>query len=96
MTISNDILTHRQQMFEKRLNDLKRISAPQMIIDNAAKSAAQPGFKTLDETFDVEFATREVKTGRGGVQYLVYHTADGRSASYFPNAKYGSFIKWDE
>ena len=92
--IFNKILELEIKATEKRLNRLIEIGAPDIIIENTKKNIEQ--FKLgiikindkqhlLSKTFE----KLEVKTGRGGVEYIQFNG----NINYFPNGKYGKFIK---
>lgn len=84
MTILEDI----QLRLNARAQELIKIQAPQIIIDNQLKLVQNPKIGGDTSLFDVEVISKELRTGRGGKKYIVYNGNIG----FFPNAKYGMYI----
>lgn len=94
MTIREYIIKGTLTTAEERLNKLTEIRAPQVMIDGQSKlvnSLKAGKIKIGGDTkvLDEEFKTREIKTGNGGKPYIVIN--DG--IHFFPQAKYGMYIK---
>ena len=95
MTIREYIVNMTLKAAEERLEALKRIGAPAVIIDGQTKTVDDLKNGKLKisgdlEALDLEYKDREIKTGRGGKKYLVING----KVNYFPNAKYGMYIKF--
>ena len=92
-TIREWIIKGTLKAAEDRLEKLKEISAPQVVIDGQSRyvdslkkgSLKISGDKSL---LDVEYIHSEQKKGRGG---RIYYTIND-SINFFPNAKYGMYI----
>ena len=88
-TISQNIVDH----WRTRLEKLKSLNAPECMTEHLEHSIAKgPTFRGVKEYGHLEFTKKEVKKGRGGKQYVVFHTEVGL-IYYFPNARYGPFMK---
>lgn len=84
MTILEDI----QLRLNARAQELIKIQAPQIIIDNQLKLVQNPKISGDTSLLGVEIISKELRTGRGGKKYIVYNGNIG----FFPNAKYGMYI----
>ncbi len=84
MTILEDI----QQGLNARAQELIKIQAPQIIIDNQLKLVQNPKIGGDTSLLGVEITSKELRTGRGGKKYIVYNG----SISFYPNARYGMYI----
>lgn len=92
-TIREYIITAEANNLEKRIERLKEIGAPQLMVAKAEGQLAElrqgnikigGEVELLNETFE----HYEVKKGTGGRVYIEFDTV----ARYFPEAKYGKFI----
>ena len=93
MTVKEYILEKEIISVGNRLERLKELGAPKIMIttlEGEVEALKQGELKIggdltlLDETFE----NREIKTGRGGSQYVQING----SINYFPTAKYGRYI----
>lgn len=84
MTILEDI----KLRLNARAQELIKIQAPQIIIDNQLKLVQNPKIGGDISLLGVEVISKELRTGRGGKKYIVYNGNIG----FFPNAKYGMYI----
>lgn len=84
MTILEDI----QRALNNRAQELIKIQAPQIIIDNQLKLVQNPKIGGDTSLLGVEVISKELKTGRGGKKYIVYNENIG----FYPNARYGMYI----
>jgi hypothetical protein len=81
---------------EKRLNDLIRIEAPDVLLENQKRIIAniksgQFKMKGLTEYGNLIILTGHNRKGRGGVPYILFETNDGE-VFYFPQGKFGPFL----
>ena len=84
MTILEDI----KLRLNARAQELIKIQAPQIIIDNQLKLVQNPKIGGDISLLGVEVISKELRTGRGGKKYIVYNGNIG----FFPNSKYGMYI----
>ena len=96
MTIKEHIVEKEIEFKKERIEKLEKIGSPAIILKLEKEQLVdlQKGnikiagdVKALDEIM----ADVVVKKGRGGVPYACYN---GGKVNYFPNAKYGRFIKY--
>ena len=79
-----------------RADELEKINAPS-ILSKGQRDRSQSvlygsdKMNGLAEFGDLEVLSAEVKTGRGGKQFVRFETA-AEVIVYFPNAKYGAFL----
>lgn len=97
-TVYYDAAQHNMKAKLERLNALRAMgNVPNMVLHGAEAALNNCLVKcSKGETFEVEFTSQEVKTGRGGKQYSVYTTVDNRKAYYFPHGRFGPFLSWSE
>ena len=93
MKIKSYIIEKEVSNSMERLQKLKEIGAPNVIIESLSKEIEKLKSGNLNiggdkELIEEEFNNKEVKKGQGGKVYIQF---DGR-INYFPNAKYGRFI----
>ena len=93
-TILDKILEIEINAWQNRLNKLTAINAPEIMlvklrenIENAKKGIIKITDK--EDLLSIHFKEYEVKKGRGGVPYIQFNG----SINYFPEGKYGKFIK---
>lgn len=97
-TKNSTIRKDRKRQFELRLEKLKEINAPAIMIKQQEKmideidSWTNKQCKGIEEFGDEIFASVESKKGNGGVSFVQYKLKDGRIINFFPNAKYGPFF----
>ena len=48
------------------------------------------------EALDLTFKSIERKVGRGGKSWLRIETEEGKTLNYFPVARYGRYIKFED
>lgn len=94
MTIREYILDGTIKTAQTRLEKLKEMSAPQIMITTleADINKMQAGNLKIGgdvEVLDEELISREFKTGKGGKQYIQINGC----INFFPNARYGMYIK---
>lgn len=94
MTIREYILNGAIASAEERLEKLIEMGSPDIMlesirnnIDNMKAGELKIGGDT--ELLDEEFVDREFKTGKGGKHYIQING----NINFFPNAKYGMYIK---
>lgn len=88
------IKEYLQQGRAERLAKLKEIRAPQIVIEHAERSLARGPRPSGDKTLlDLEVESYEVRVGRGGKEYIAFKVVNHPEVLYFPNARFGSFIK---
>ena len=92
-TIKDYILENEIKNVSERLEKLKDIRAPQVMLDGLAKELQElrkGNFKITGdkELLNYKWKTREIKKGRGGKVFIQF---DGK-INYFPTAKYGKYI----
>lgn len=86
---------------KRRLSSLVAIQAPDVMIKGIEKDIRDmEAGKEVKISGDVEYLEHEFvsetfKTGRGGKKYVEFTLANGEKINYFPNAKYGRYIKKD-
>jgi hypothetical protein len=95
-TIYNFLINKRIESRKRRLEELKRINAPEILIRNEQKNLkalinGDIGIKDKENLLDLEFSSYEMNKGRGGKTWIQFETEEGL-INYFPNAKYGPFI----
>lgn len=93
MTVQEDIIQSLTSAIAHRLQELKRLTAPQMIIDNCQKQLDEGVKVNFQDDLDVDFVSKSTKTGRGGKRFVEYVLTDGRKAFFFPNGRFGAFAK---
>lgn len=84
MTIREYITAGMQDRLEK----LVEIGAPAIIIEGQKKAIANPKVGGATEQLNTVITSKEVKTGRGGKQYILFNG----NIQFFPNSKYGMYI----
>ena len=94
MTIRDFVKNTMVKAMEERLNDLMKIGAPAVMIDGQRKAIEAMANGTMKiggdtEALDDVYASHEVRKGTGGRQYF----AINGNVNFFPNARYGMFIK---
>lgn len=94
MTIRDYILNGAISAAKERLERLLTIGAPEMMVDGQKKAVEDLENGNLKiggdtKVLDWEFKNREIKTGKGGKGYILING----NVSFFPNAKYGMYIK---
>lgn len=94
MTIREYILNGAIKTAQTRLEKLKEMSAPQIMIATLEADIEQMQAGSLKiggdvEVLDEELVSREFKTRRGGKQYIQINGC----INFFPNAKYGMYVK---
>lgn len=72
----------------ERLNKLIEIGAPAVIIEGQKKAIDNPKVGGAVEYLNTVITSKEVKTGKGGKQYILFNG----SIQFFPNARYGMYI----
>jgi restriction endonuclease Mrr len=101
------VAEHMAKMFEAsfatRLEKLKEIKAPEIMISQIEKNLQfvltndpLTAVKELvgckePELFNAIFISSETKTGNGGKKYAIYQTSMGE-LNYFPNARFGRWL----
>jgi len=84
---------------KKRLNKLVAIPAPEIIIEALKKEIKNiEAGKEIKISGDTKYLTHnfisdEIKIGQGGKKYTQFILENGEKVNYFPNAKYGRYIK---
>ena len=95
MNIKTFLMNSEKRMLEKRLENLKNIEAPEVMISSLIKTLNnfEDTFKVggEKELLDVEYEKHEVVKGKGGKIHLIINGY----IVYFPEAKYGRFITED-
>ena len=92
------IRQHRKVQAEMRLEKLKEIKAPEVMLSGVEKMIkdidkwTNKQCKGIEDFGEEIFASVEPKKGNGGVPYTQYVLKDGRIINFFPNAKYGPFF----
>lgn len=81
-------------MTTERADKLESIGAPKIMIEGTRKMAEALNAGILKcggdtELLDIEMESFEVRKGKGGKPYINLN----HSINYFPEAKYGRFIK---
>lgn len=94
MTIREYILKGATKASKDRLEKLIELGAPEIVIENQKKYTEQLENEEIKISGDIEVLTEEVETvqpwkGRGGKCYYIIN----RNINFFPNAKYGPYIK---
>jgi len=94
MTIREYILEGALKSAETRLDDLIKLNAPRVIIDGQQEyvnklKAGELNIGGDTSVLDEEFVSREMKKGRGGKAYIVIN----ENVNFFPNARYGMYIR---
>lgn len=94
MTIKDYILEGTIKSSETRLEKLKEMGAPGVMITSLEQNIEELKNGVLKiggdvDVLDEEFIDREFKTGNGGKQYICING----SVNFFPNARYGMYIK---
>lgn len=84
MTIREYIVCGMQD----RLNKLIEIGAPAVIIEGQKKFIDNPKVGGDINYLDDVISSKEIKTGRGGKQYILFNG----NIQFFPNARYGMYI----
>ena len=95
MTVREYLLGALVKLAEERLEKLVEYRAPQVMIDGQQKYVASLKAGELKisgdtDVLDEEFVDRELKKGRGGKGYVSINSG---TINFFPNAKYGMYIK---
>lgn len=93
MTIKDVIIKTELTALKERLEKMKEMDAPDIIIDSLlteinnleSGSLKIGGDKSLLNT---EFVSSEIKTGSGGKRYVHFNNG----INYFPQARYGRYI----
>lgn len=93
MKIKDYILEKEVLRVSERLEKMKEIRAPKVIIEELTKNLVkiQSGEIKVGgeiELLEEEFKQHEVKHGRDGVPYIIFDN----EVKYFPFAKYGRYI----
>lgn len=93
MTIKEYIIENTISGIKARLNTLKSIGAPEVMVkscEDELNRLAEGNLKCGGniELLEEEFISDELRRGRGGIPY---HVLNG-NINYFPKAKYGRFI----
>lgn len=95
MTIKTFLMNSEKTMVEARLEQLKKINAPEIMISTLSKKLEnfENEFKVggTKELLEVEYKKHEVLKGKGGKIHLLIN----EYIVYFPKAKYGRFITED-
>lgn len=94
MTIREKILEVEIANSTKRLEALEDMGMPTIVIDSMRSSIESMKSGDLKisgdtEVLEDEYISGETKKGRGGKMYVCING----SVNYFPNAKYGRYIK---
>lgn len=94
MTIKEFIIEKELPMNKERLEKLIEMGAPEIIIKSLFEQikGMENGELKIGgdlELLDYEFKDYEVKKRKSGKIYIVFD----KSINYFPNAKYGRYIK---
>ena len=95
MTIREKIIENELAYQKDRYAKLKEMGAPVVIIENMERVISEltaGDIKVTGETelLDLDYFNGEVKKGKGGKVYICMNNG---SILYFPNAKYGRFIR---
>ena len=94
-TLKEKILDMEIKVTSKRLEAFNRIEGcPQILKDNlnSLLSEYENGSIKISgnkELLNVQYKNHEVKTGRGGKQYIAFNNG---TINYFPQARYGKCI----
>lgn len=93
MNIKEMIIKINLENYRHRLNGFEKIGGPGIIISTLKVTIARLLLGELDvndkgNIFNEPYINHEVKTGRGGVQYISFNNG---TMNYFPNGKYGPF-----
>ncbi len=84
---------------KERLDKLVAIQAPGVMIEGIKKeitdleAGKEVKIKGDTEYLEYAFISETWKTGRGGKKYVEFTLTNGEKVNYFPNAKYGRYIK---
>ena len=91
MTIGEHISDRTYQVARDRLEKLKEIGAPSIVIDQQQNYVDNFELKISGdiEVLDKELISIVQKKGRGGKNYYIING----DINFFPNAKYGMYIK---
>lgn len=101
MKIKNYLFKKIAESNRKRAKRFIEIGAPKIVIENLLQEAEKletGGSVKIDgdkEALDLEFVSEEFLTGRGGKKYIQFMIGNGQKVNYFPNARYGRYIKFD-
>ena len=95
MTIREKMITSELESTETRLQKLKEVGAPSVVIESLEKSIQKLKSGEIDvggesQLLDEEYENGIVQKGRSGKPYISIN--DG-TILYFPTARYGRFIK---
>ena len=93
MTIKDFIIENTQLALVDRWKGLKNMDAPSVMIQSCEEELTRLSNHELRcggevKLLNEEYLSHKVKTGRGGVEYIVFNG----SINYFPRARYGRFI----
>ena len=95
MKIRDKIIESMLEIVTERCEKIIEIRGPAIIIENLKKEIEnlKNGIlkvKDKENLLDLEFNDIEWKKGRDGVPYVTFNNG---TINYFPNARYGAFIK---
>ena len=95
MKIRDKIIESMLEIVTERCEKIIEIGGPAIIIENLKKEIEnlKNGIlkvKDKENLLDLEFNDIEWKKGRDGVPYVTFNNG---TINYFPNARYGAFIK---
>ena len=103
-TVAEHLVSVLENGFATRLEKLKEMKAPEILITRVEDDLTfilSHDVKTVikefvdckePELFDAIFVSSETKIGNGGKPYSIYQTSVGE-LNYFPNARFGRFLK---
>lgn len=97
MTIFDVVLEKEKNAASKRLEKLKKIPAPDVILKSLSEFIKNANnevkkFKGMSEFGKLKVNNYEVKKGRGGKPFIEFDTKIGK-IYFFPVGKYGAFLK---
>lgn len=82
-----------QDGYTERLSRLEALDAPKCLLANAREQAEKPPVSHLDEFAEREVASYKWRTGREGRPWCAIILKDGTQLNFFPQARWGAFIK---
>ena len=94
MTIKQFLIESEKRMMNRRLESLKKIKAPSVVIESLANYIAEieTSWKAGGDTelLEVEFENFVQKKGNKGKPYISFNNG---TINYFPMARYGKYVK---
>lgn len=96
MTIKEKILSAELARTKERKQKLSEIGSPKIILERLTEIIAELESGKIHVSGDIEalnepYLDGECKKGRGGVPYISYNNG---TINFFPNARYGMYIKY--